>query len=202
MSDTATREKGILFSPPMIRAILDGKKTQTRRVIKEQPPAETETFAWVARGKHNRWVAQADDRAISRWFLCPYGAPGDRLWVRESCCQLWFNRHDGWQTFYKADDNPDYVQEAAQGAWRSPIHMPRKYARILLEITSVRIERLQVISQSDAAAEGVDFIPLAPAALYHRTAFAGLWDKINGKKYPWSSNPFVWCISFRRIEVP
>ena len=94
-----------------------------------------------------------------------------------------------------------YSNESDLKPWRPSIFMPRAASRITLKVTGVRVERLQDISEEDAQAEGVDFLPLAPAALTHRTSYSGLWDKINGKKHPWSSNPWVWCIEFRRDDA-
>lgn len=171
----------------MVRAILDGRKTQTRRVIKPQPHAAADAFAWVARGKHSRWTAQKDGKAIGLWFLCPYGGPGDRLWVRETWCEFIDDQGravacaaDGWAECPAEDDR-----------WRPSIFMPRWASRITLEITGVRVERIQDISEEDAQSEGVP-IPIL---------FISLWDEINGNRgYGWESNPWVWVVEFKRVE--
>lgn len=215
------KERPILFSPPMIRAILDGKKTQTRRVVMPSqstpkvPPLHM--YPWIIddmqevdEGGLPCWVGEHPDYPTGmKWFSCPKGSVGDRLWVREAYCQLWFNREDGWQTFYKADDNMDYVRESAQSEWKPSIHMPRWAARLFLEVTDVRVERLHDISEEDAHHEGWDWSNHDLSKKYDpvtmdtaRRWFASLWDSIKGDKHPWASNPFVWRIAFRRIEVP
>lgn len=181
------KERPILFSAPMVRAIVAGTKTQTRRIVK---PGVLED-GWP--------IAYAAER-------CPYGAPGDRLWVRET----WAKAGEvGDDIEYRAD-NPDPL-----GArWRPSIHMPRWASRLLLEVTAVRVERLQDISEDDACAEGVQELDgtLDELALYARAKkmgecatdsrvwFAELWDSINGTRAPWASNPFVWVVSFKRTE--
>ncbi len=264
MSQTATHEKPILFSGEMVRAILAGKKTQTRRVMKTPPERVEESSDWwesVPAGatlsgvgmsatyefpgsrparwfhfdsltngyiEHMRpavgkrptkrraiksamWQRQRHD-VKARWSesevcgLCPYGLPGNRLWVRETWTPIPEAKPSGYFTdpkwkdrvaFYAADnDRPMWAGDK----WRPSIFMPRAASRITLEVVSIRVERVQSISEADAEAEGVDYIPSAPAALTHRTSFARLWDKINGKRAPWESNPWVWCITFKRIE--
>jgi hypothetical protein len=192
-----TRERPILFSAEMVRAILEGRKTQTRRVIKPQPPH------W--RWNDYRWddecinVATDDDKS-GYYVKCPYGFLGDRLWVRET----WQKCPTCGLLNYRATRNTPGICAHCNGKlglWKPSIFMPRRVSNILLEVTGVRVERLQEISEEDAEAEGVDFIPSAPAALNHRTAFAGLWDSINAKRgYPWESNPWVWVITFKRLE--
>jgi hypothetical protein len=212
------RERPILFSGPMVRAILTGTKTQTRRVVIERHFTPATGCAWdrdwkdvgVVRAiKEHLFGAFLDafkGVAIGR-LLCPYGAPGDRLWVRET-----FRQGDGSMSVHYAAD-PD---EVSGGPWRPSIFMPRWASRIQLEVMEVRVQRLQKISDDDERAEGVRKLPLqegvagawwtadvsAGIDLQSRTsqgAFRKAWDSINGKRAPWSSNPWVWVISFKRV---
>lgn len=205
------RERPILFSTPMVQAILNEHKTVTRRVLKPQPdidggpPLATGWFhpetADGGPGPHTFGVYGVD------WHVrCPYGAPGDRLWVRET-----------WAAF-KADDRPndlcvayrascgsagEFDYAMADGSilgakierWTPSIHMPRWASRLTLEIVSVRVERLQEIAEADARAEGCGDPPFGT----RRETFAILWDAINGKRAPWVSNPWVWRVEFRRM---
>lgn len=206
MSDTTTKERPIPFSPQMVKAILEGRKTVTRRALKVQPEYGVLECPYSSTG----WSYTSQHGAcLCRPVENPYGGVGDRLWVKEPYCLLWFNRQDGWQTFYKADDNTDVVKEAAKSLWISLSHMSREHARLFLEITDVRIERLQDITESDAHHEGWDWSNHDLSKKYDpltmdtaRQWFAALWDSLKGDKYPWSSNPWVWVISFRRIEAP
>ena len=165
------RERPILFSGAMVRAILDGTKTQTRRVMK---PPRLSARDW-----------QTGDSNIA----CPYGEAGDRLWVRET----WVN-HFG-HILHRADFEPGSFEYGAKG-WKPSIHMPRAHSRLSLDITGVRVERLQDISAADKEAEG-----LPAAEGYGPAAFADLWDQINAKRgYSWASNPWVWVVSFARVR--
>lgn len=200
-------ERPIIFSGPMVRAILEGRKTQTRRVIKPQPTREIEP----GKGDSSVWF---ESSYHAKGIRCPYGKPGDQLWVRESGWQpkdpSIRELRDGADTWpqwaYSADGYSDMdIERFKQWGWKSrpSIHMPRWASRITLEITNVRVELLQYISEEDAKAEGVTRIPLHNNDVYgetHREAFERLWDKINGKKHPWSSNPYVWVIEFRRKD--
>jgi hypothetical protein len=263
-TQTKVSEKPILFKGEMIRAILENKKTQTRRVMKTQPLGYSQAPNCV-------FVAGDGSEKISEWFTvtpkeyakaytekyygdnwqkakhyrsslkfaqgnqyssyhpnvlsiheyaygCPYGKIGDRLWVRETFayvspdenrrpveeCNIEYRadtndkRPGGW------DNDPD---DPAALVWKPSIFMPRAASRITLEVTGVRVERLQDISEEDAIAEGApvedfygewlvpDPMPQKPSQWYR-----DLWDKINAKKCPWSSNPWVWVISFKRLE--
>lgn len=201
------KERPILFSGPMVRALLAGTKTQTRRVVKPQPthfnPAGVPRLAKPV--------------GSSKVIQCPYGQHGDRLWVRET-----------WQTFergynvYKAiptrrpsDSCVLYAADDVDGdlGWRPSIHMPRWASRITLEITSVRVERLQDISEADAIAEGIerkedgigwkrgpisgDVPNTATRTGFPGLAYQSLWEQINGPG-SWDANPWVWVIEFRR----
>ena len=201
-------EKPIVFSGVMVRAVLAGTKTQTRRLVKPQPtrlmPVEGKPWPMV----QVRWPAdhtllvgkQCSDEfgRLMEVVRCPYGQPGDRLWVRET-----------WQVV-KADANPprvwyradpgveDCVAKSLVGwqGWRPAIYMPRAACRLVLEVSDVRVERLQEISEADAEAEGC--FALGDASCTARYQFECLWDSLNAKRAPWASNPFVWVISFRR----
>lgn len=191
------KERPILFSGPMVRAILEGRKTQTRRVVKPQPAG-----AWAAPGKR----------------ACPYGVDGDLLWVRES---LHLGKDDYWH--YTA--SPDAIvnvdtrdpRSAAAISWayhtdreRVPsIHMPRWASRITLEVTEVRVQRLHDVTDDDADAEGVEPPRIAGKTVdidgdywagAYRDAYRTLWDELNGKRgHSWETNPFVWVIKFARV---
>ncbi len=202
------KERPILFSGPMVRAILDGRKTQTRRVVKGFTPPE-------CRGRHEcrieggfgKWYLDGQLATHSgEWLQMRYGQPGDRLWVRETWCvwkefdnlapsKLW----PGDEVSQLAVDyaaNPARVWcNADAGKWRPSIHMPRWASRITLEVTGVRVERLQDISDSDAKAEGVEDSDTSTA----RMSFARLWSDINGAE-SWENNPWVWVIKFRRLQ--
>lgn len=219
MEAIAVKERPILFSGEMVRAILDGRKTQTRRVVKPQPePFKAHDrlgpFWWFNR---RAWGLEQLGRIAEKempWFLaphCPYGQPGDRLWVRENLRQdpldgLWKYEED----FTPLIDLEDEIDAVGWVVTRKrdycpSIHMPRWASRITLEITDVRVERVQEISEADARAEGAeprlsgtsDWGPIRS----HRTGFVYLWNQINeARGYGWLANPWVWCLTFRRIE--
>ena len=175
------KERPIIFSGPMVRAILDGRKTQTRRVFKfretNQPPSCPDRF---------------DPKAVTQ--PCPYGAPGDRLWVRESH-HISTPRHDGdtGSVEYRAD----YCDELARGIhWRSPVCMPRWASRIDLEIVSRRVERLDEITPDDCRAESQ---PAGNNDIGVRYGFGQQWEADNGPG-SWAENPWVWVVEFKRVE--
>jgi len=178
----AVKERPILFSTDMVRAILAGRKTQTRRIIKP-------------RNNHSIFVGWDDEFVLNdenkEWTLseCPYGYPGDRLWVRET----WAKQLSG-KYIYRADhQNWELADYTATGAWRPSIHMPRAACRILLQITHIRVERLHDISADDARAEGcTDPGPIAIGE------YQTLWEKINGPE-SWALNPWVWAITFKPV---
>ena len=194
------KERPILFSAPMVRAILEGRKTQTRRVVKPQPFS-----GWYPSQCTNGWgFCHPQGEAPAKLFQCPYGVPGDRLWVRESFQPLladgvkWpdadYETGEGYAINYVATGGVKEFydcrnDEAFCSRVTPSIFMPRWASRITLEITEVRVERLQEISREDALAEGCGF----------RFPPSVLWDSINGKTYPWAANPWVWAVSFRRL---
>lgn len=189
-----------MFSPPMVRAIQAGRKTQTRRLLK----GSTEH-----RGPYTPAYLEAHRGAPGWASICPHGKTGDRLWLREA---MRFS-DDG--IHYVADDVlvgsvvriPDNARAFAN-PYRPAMLMPRWACRTMLEITEVRVQRLQEISEEDALAEGVQFDDIERA--YHvggehgpcnsaRDSYACLWEAINGKG-SWAANPWIWCVSFRRID--
>lgn len=215
---TTVRERPILFSGPMVRAILDGRKTQTRRLVKPQPGAagmEMLSGNVSPRGERMRYHAiEVGGGYDAMFWTCPYGQPGDRLWVKEAC---WIGEKAPQATMqvggydaglatathrFKAyreewgDKKPWEAMGAVTGRWRPSIHMPRWASRITLEITNVRVQRLNDISDDDAKAEGWD----AETAGQHPYGwYRALWDEINGKG-SWAANPWVWALTFRRID--
>ena len=233
------KERPILFSAPMVRAILAGKKTQTRRLVKQRVvgPNQHGIFDWY--DDADKWLGAHGGQQLrfrgggplpfsesSAASMSPYGRPGDRLWVREMWQPIWAEAdvrppHDyasleGWSIGYPATDGRqewyDNNNERLTDACKPGIHMPRAFSRIMLEVTGVRVERLQDISGEDARAEGIseprcDCEPcqrtsaMCPAdASVHIESYARLWDAINGKRCPWSSNPWVWVVEFRRAQ--
>jgi hypothetical protein len=201
------KERPILFSAPMARAILDGSKTQTRRVAKH-PLAQ-------AAVRINSYKGQSEFDCIlpdgtGGIIQCPYGKPGDWLWVRET----WAYERDGTGCpddtgiLYRATD-PGWDDEETGLRWRPSIYMPRRASRILLEITDIRVQRLQEISEEDARAEGIDDdaadrVLMMAEAMNQReprpfaSAFETLWEDINGTN-SWAANPRVWVVAFRRL---
>lgn len=191
MAETCT-ERPILFSGPMVRAILEGRKTQTRRVVTKPVVLD--------------WLDQflPEFVAAPENHLCPYGFAGDRLWVRETfagdnLCG-WVYRADHPNADIKAGELDDGEQSLRR--WVPSIHMPREASRLKLEVTGVRIERLQDISEADAKAEGVCCAPGHPhgAADQHRGAFRALIESLNGKRgFGWATNPWMWVVEFRVV---
>lgn len=187
-------EKGILFSEEMVRAILDGRKTQTRRIIKCQPPAGEAPF-YIANPP--RTFAAKYLAVRSPFFV------GDRMYVRET-----WGFDEAGDTQYRATYFPAGNGSPSDGSdvkrWHPSIHMPKEAARIWLNVTHVRVERLQDISEDDAAAEGVSTAGLYPVSAefgsnIHRHAFSRLWDSCYGSG-AWKKNPWVWVIMFKKIE--
>ncbi|ENU1225073.1 hypothetical protein [Providencia rettgeri] len=197
------KERGIIFNSEMVRAILDGRKTQTRRIINPQPELTQKSgFKW----KGGLFGAGSDDRETNRNFAhknCPLGKIGVRLWVRETfqaglCTESTFA--------YKATHKPSDLEEGWDEIikWRPSIHMPRFASRITLEITNVRVERLQSISEEDAKAEGFDNSQSDAAnsiGWFEKPirAFRRAWENIYGTE-GWGSNPWVWVIEFKKVE--
>ena len=219
-----SKERGMIFNAEMVRAILSGQKTQTRRVMKPQPVLED---AFVGGITKPTWIYKGT-ATPSGWIMhnmCHHGNVGDRIWVRETwqgplvdfehSDDLLRNaekyekpencvyKADGVPApeFYDADDN-------LRCCWRPSIHMPIWASRILLEITNVRVERLNDISEQDAIAEGIErynddgivyYGPYGKGDCRPERAFSDLWKSIYGDE-SWEKNPWVWCISFKRVQ--
>lgn len=188
-------EHPILFSGEMVRAILDGRKMKTRRVIKPQPDT-----VW-----HDTSAVPHTYYDGIRELNCPYGQPGDLLWVRETWgVSAFLNKvkpselKQSAQVSYRVDATGS---ELSHFVWRPSIFMPRWASRITLEVTGVQVERLNDISEEDARAEGVHPNQLTTIQPY-RAAFCGLWDSINEKRgYGWLDNPWVWVVEFKVKET-
>lgn len=244
------KEHPILFSGPMVRAILDGKKTQTRRVVTPQPTRVlrrvldvgvpgvrvpiTQPDGWEWRDLYGADDGGHFDKALADHS--PYGQPGDRLWVRETsaawshtlCRIVPFAKaqrnHDGMVLYRAGYEDPEIKvtqpMKSKGERWVPGIHMPRWAARLTLEVTEVRVQRLQDITEGDALAEGVTS-GLIPADEYGPErigyvlgqddgrcklyptccwAFEVGWDSINGDRATWASNPWVWALTFRRVQ--
>ena len=201
---TAVRERPILFSGPMVRAILEGRKTVTRRVIPYQPMSLGEPKWWDPFESWRPPSEQAyQDEAIKR---CRFGVSGDRLWVRETWRPISVSMGEWVGVQYRADETTQYRPyvegvdlKLARTSWRPSIHMPRWASRITLEVTEVRVERLQEISEEDAVAEGYLPKALGIVATWARTGFSVGWDSHNAKRgFGWDVNPWVWVIRFFR----
>ncbi len=201
------KERPILFSTPMVQAILDGRKTMTRRVIDFKKIAKKAgcskgTLAYS--NTFNSWaVVDGNGSADMCLVNCPYGQPGDRLWVRETFAV------SSSGSIYRADTMLDSCTKGdISWKWKPSIFMPRWASRITLEITNVRVERLQDTSEDDARAEGVErfasgwknYTDFAVVCQTARAAFRTLWESINGPG-SWNANPWVWVVEFRRIET-
>jgi len=193
-------EQPIIFSAEMVRAILAGPKTQTRRVIKPQ----TEDYmreAAMAPGSGalwNNWAIKVGGKI--KQIKCPYGKVGDLLWVRETW-GAWPHMGGGVQAdslrYRATDDKPNDPHNTWR--WRPSIYMPKHVARIWLEITNVRVERVQDISEPDSQAEGCDADYVTGQT--YRFNFSYLWDSINRERgYGWEVNPWVWVLEFRKVE--
>jgi len=195
------KERPIVFGP-IVRAILDGSKTQTRRIVKP-----VRGFEWnnVCRPDliGDPWVVwwHGKSENVGCLQVCPHGIPGEQLWVREQFCVFPSDAPDGMghNVYYRADDCnlSDVALEVMQRnnvRWRSSISMPRSASRVLLEITDVRVERLQEISDEDAWAEGCEPYDCNPLEW-----FRAMWEFDNGPG-SWDANPWVWVILFRRIQ--
>ncbi|HHN8524161.1 MULTISPECIES: hypothetical protein [Klebsiella pneumoniae complex] len=245
---TKISERGMIFNAEMVRALLDGRKTQTRRIMKPQPePCPRGGHWWPSNVfKTMLHVEEEMQNGKGGWGglagdACPFGDVGDRIWVRETwatlgnedgCCVDWegnlckgdersaariyrasCEQRPGDYGLWSIPDDaywkPHTKEHKFEGAWRPSIHMPRWASRILLEITDVRVERLNAINEHDAQAEGVAKLRggfwkhYQPGWTQHqlsaRDSFVTLWKSIYGDE-SWNSNPWVWVIKFKRIE--
>lgn len=199
------KERPIILKAHEVRAALDGRQTQFRRVVKPQPQLNGRWMEW-RNGKGVLITEQCSNwspfdtgfrRAVSEHpYFCPYGQPGDRIWVKETwqkaggASGYWWYR----STDSEADDGGSPVSQ-----WRSSIHMPRHASRITLEITSIRVERLQDITEADAMAEGVDAGKYAGLERAAARAYSDLWESIHGPG-SWEANPWVWVVEFNKVK--
>lgn len=202
------KERGIIFNSEMVRAILDGRKTQTRRIMKPQPKTNENGDIWwpsnICQSMINIKEMMQDNDGV--WagiagISCPHGGVGDHLWVRETfkagvCTES--------TIAYKATHKPSDLEEGwyEEIKWTPSIHMPRRYSRITLEITNIRVDRLNDISNDDAKSEGCWYgrgggVP--DKAITPSDQFPTLWEEIYGDG-SWSSNPWVWVIEFKKVE--
>lgn len=209
-----SKERGMIFNAEMVRAILSGQKTQTRRIVKNVSSDSCMTLKEPAKNRNGIYTHVMD---APKHGLCPHGNVGYRIWVRET----WqgplvdFERSDDLlrnpekyekpeNCVYEADGVPEPefydADDNLRCCWRPSIHMPRWASRILLEITNVRVERLNDISEEDARSEGVTpkSIP-AEKLVGGKLAFAELWASIYGYEN-WQANPWVWVIEFKRVQ--
>lgn len=241
-------ERGMIFNAEMVRAILDGRKTQTRRIMKVQPESNqlgllliTDSTKHSDIGKYHWAESNATGNHVrSKLFSCPFGAVGGRIWVRETWGVVshafsddglmidWVpdrpatainempfgNGYYSGHAIYAADGDftwgDDDGYEDGRSCWKPSIHMPKAASRILLEITDVRVERLNAISEEDARAEGIidggclncgepEPCGCANPEPDATDAFAYLWQSIYGQE-SWNANPWVWVIEFERVE--
>ncbi|MBG3130391.1 hypothetical protein I4674_11410 [Proteus mirabilis] len=191
------KERGIIFNAEMVKAILDGRKTQTRRIVKN---VMLDNGIWLKKPTKTRSGTTTHVLDAPKHNLCPLGKIGDRLYVREAfkagvCTES--------TIAYKATHKPSDLEEGwyEEIKWTPSIHMPRRYSRITLEITNIRVERLNNISNDDAKSEGCWYgrgggVP--DKAITPSDQFPTLWEEIYGDG-SWSSNPWVWVIEFKRI---
>lgn len=229
MNAIETKERPILFSAPMIRAILAGKKLQTRRVVKPQPPEWCRIAGWTCftpKGSISFSGSHPTDGPAEKWIKCPWFTAGEtlHLWVKEN---FFVDHGDFDKGGPLPKERPDWADdmlhycadgdccaqipecacdEVGKPKIRPSIHMPRWASRITLEVTSVRAERVQAITEKDADAEGFPSVILHGAiefagGMSARASFAELWDQLNAARgFSWASNPWVFVVSFRRIE--
>lgn len=235
------KERPILYNGEMVRAILDGRKTMTRRVVKQQPIGLTGAGSLWFNPPYKGLIYDNNEGQPDLIRRCPYGQPGDRLWVRETWLQLNGEGSEPDALCYKSDDSILWLHDGKLGyqnckasdlidpgndKWKPSIFMPHWASRVTLEITEVRVERLQEISEEDVEKEGMGYLidngwhrpdciqwpsrydekgvcceqgGCSCPDYYDKESFPFLWDSIN-KKYPWESNPWVWVISFKRIN--
>ncbi len=204
--DTSACAGGIIFSADSVRAIREGRKTQTRRLIKPQPSAGVRASALVPSG-----IEDGHGRELR-----PRYWPGKRYYVKETwCCEIDSDSAKPTGRYWYLLDNLDVVAIDDDGGhryrkngeeaspWISPMRMPRGAARYVIEVTEVRVQRLQDITEEDARSEGCESSTIPDSWPVGRTTakevFADAWDAINGKRAPWNSNPLVWVYTFKLV---
>lgn len=193
-------ERPILFSASMIRALLAGRKSQTRRLYEPRYPEPYEVMDETPAGK--AWPFVTDEAGTYHFRESPYGKVGDRLWVKETWMEL-----DN-EIYYRATD-PGWDDNDTGVKWKPSIFMRRASSRITLEVTDVRVERVSAISADDARSEGFSSDPI-PCSVNGKPAtacffdplqwFAALWDGINSERAPWKSSPWVWVVGFKVVQ--
>lgn len=216
-------EKPILFSSSMVKAILEGRKTQTRRGIKRINDLTNEHFVFTLREVKQEFGYAGFDGLLPTGVICPYGIPGDTLWVREQFG--WYNHIISGSYGYISPEKPRYPPHVIKGGfkkpvifkadypkhrfdpddsgWKPSIHMPKTACRIWLEITNIRVERLHDITEQDAQAEGADFQKwegISETTQSYKNGFTSTWLYINGDD-SWNCNPWVWVIEFKIKEI-
>ena len=187
-------EKPMLFTGPMVRAILDGRKTQTRRVVKPQPVDGDEITSAYRDWQMGRL---RDSENAFRPIKCPHPI-GSRIWVKETFRVLYDPAtclEGALDIDYRADGKQRLMDKIGKSKWKSPRFMPRWASRTTLEVIGVNVERLQDISEKDAYDEGIGHLP----GISGKELYGQLWDSINGKKHPWVVNPWVWVYTFRKL---
>lgn len=193
-------ERPILFNGEMVRAILDGRKTQTRRVMKPQPPIGSDGVLFNPTSYDPDYGFYFKPHGGK--YKCPYGIPGDRLWVRETWREGYTPTKYSPGIIYQADKQKSLGMDeySDRHKWKPSIYLKREHSRILLEITNIRVERVQDISFGDCEREGIECagMPMVNGA---DREFKELWNSINeAKGFGWDQNPWVWVVEFRRIK--
>lgn len=217
-TEAQVKERPLLMCAEMVVATLEDRKTHTRRLnglgdINKSPDIWSVVWQGVEETS-GRWAVQFDAPKLTWCVRCPYGKPGDRLWVKETwCCKMdcgeFVYKNGKHECYYRATEKEQIIKDDGDGGtayrssgyeaspWVSSLFMPRWASRLTLEIVSVRVETLQQITDEDCKAEGIELLSVRPGS--YRYQFRNLWDSINGKTYPWKSNPWVWVIGFRRV---
>lgn len=222
------KQRPILFSTEMVKALLAGNKTQTRRIVKEKIERVIvgADYAYADKLIPDYGFVDENYNEINPLDFCPYGEVGDILYVRETWAKVYLAYANEYLFIHKADPEWERAEEICEEwkGWNSSTYMPKKAARIWLEITDIRVERLQDISEQDAIAEGIQVIPVFNATtqqsevryrdyrkpedhpkgrLLHgpQGSYFTLWDKINGDGQ-YLQNPWVWVITFEKVEKP
>ena len=197
--------KPILFNTEMVTALLEGRKTETRRIVKPG-------HLWALKSRYRREHPEITDQRIIEELCLPPYRPGDVLWVRESWAVLY--NVTGWPTGGSVGDKVGYIYKAdnllsgmePQPRWRPSIHMPKEAARLFLEVTEVHAERLQDITAEGCLREGVEPAAQTVGPDFVKGMFSDVWDSTmdaeKRKKFGWDANPWVWVIKFRQCERP